>query len=246
MHKFQLAENNNLCIICDRKQIQHTVASTCDRCKRMRPTAWYAFDVAIDNKKGEYLCWDCKDSDIQILVDKVNLTANVTRASAVIADAKAIDMQITNNSNFYNNKTVAIIDLKKQIFNDNSLSDDEKEQKFMLALSDRYDHLKTVIFNIDNEIHALNETRKDPQIEQYVISKTLREYGDKLRKDIKEKIRSNDQTYASQVKKISPKVASNKKSPLERMAEALAMSNGIPLETAMQMLKGQIGNLPKQ
>jgi hypothetical protein len=145
----------------------------------------------------------------------------------IINESRAIDSSITYNGDVFNAKTIAHIDLKKAIWADSSLSEDEKQFKFQSELAARYQHLKAVVFELDNKKH-------DAVVEQLAIGQTLRDLGNSIRAEISAKLKELDNQYQPTIKKpIKPSVKVEKKSPMDRLIEAYAQLHGCSITEAM-------------
>jgi len=170
-----------------------------------------------------FLCWTCYDKNLQALLNKIDTSQAEHKVFNVVNE------QIRYNGDFYNAKTQAIVDLKLAIENDDSIED--KQFAFQNALVERHKHLQSVIFEVDKQ-------KYEATLEQLAIGRTLREFGDSLRKEIREELRKNDNTYSPPVQKIltKPKMA-KKITPIERIIENLAATSNISKEQARAMIK---------
>lgn len=209
------------CASCTRAFVEHTKYAHCEACKEQG-------DCEIDTASNMLLCWECKDRNVRILIEK---TTRDSDAQCVINDAMKIDKSMQFNGDFYNAKTVAIMEIKKAIDADDSVAD--KQFAFQAALAERYAHLKSVVFDLDNKKH-------EAITEQLAIGKTLRDFGNDLRAQFREQLRVNDANYVPVAPKvIKPKLV--KKSPMDTLIQTLATMKNISLAEAEALIvKGGI------
>jgi hypothetical protein len=227
--------NKTRCEFCNRSLIDHTRLAICETCKKTS-------DCEV-NSSGQLLCAICYEITLDALMistaPKQSINApiepvTITSAEDIIADAKVIDAGIRSNGDFYNAKVIAIADIKRAIDNDESIPDEMKMLRLQEVLAERYNHLKQVVFNLDNSKH-------DAVIEQLAISQTLRDFGNALRTEIREKIRQADEQYQPEKPKVvKPKVTKPKasKNPIDMIVDAyMSMKPGITREQALDEIR---------
>jgi hypothetical protein len=83
-----------------------------------------------------------------------NQDARVRAANKTIEESRKIDSAIILQSDIYNAKTVAAIELRAAIFADTSIPDSEKEHAFTKECERRVIHLQSVIFNKRKELNS--------------------------------------------------------------------------------------------
>lgn len=224
------SSDKSICQVCTRSFLAHTKAATCESCGKMGECEWY-------KEANELLCWVCKDSQIEQVIAKANESAEVNRPiNAIIAEAAEIDRNIKYNGDFYNAKTVAIVDLKKAIEADSTITN--KSHELQRVMMTRFAHLKSVVFELDKQKH-------DAVVEQLVIGKTLRELGNDLRTEYREALKNSDNAYQP----VAPVVAKPKlvkKTAHDRLIEALAEMRGCSkAEAAILIEKGSAAKASK-
>lgn len=178
----------------------HTTGATCESCDRT--------DCNVELIGNTAMCYTCAN------MHNASLKASYT-PKQVIEDSRAIDSSLTYNGDFFNAATIPTIELKRAIDSDDSLSEDEKQWKFQSELAARYEHFKDVVFLKQEELHQAN-------LQVLHISKTIREFGDNVRKEVRERIKQADEKYIPQVPKGVVKVKVKAKlSPMDNMIASI-------------------------
>lgn len=215
------------CMRCKRGFIAHTPAATCEGCQVVA-------DCEIYEIHDMLLCRKCTEGMNEAADERVKVV--VDRGDIIMA-AQRIDKSIRFNGDFYNAQTVAIVDIRKAIESNEAIVD--KQFEFQKVIAERYEHLKSVIFELDSQKH-------DAVVEQLIISKTLRDFGDDLRKEFREQLKQNDTQYIPmQPKVVKPKLT--KKDPKQKLAEALALMRGCTITEAMILIeRGQSTKAAKE
>lgn len=216
-HPFNPSENNKIiCSTCDRPYIDHTDAADCESCGKMGPCEL--------NGQKKLLCASCYNIALDTLIigaDTRNkpyepLPAKELTPQEIIEQSRQIDSSIRYNGDFYNAATIAIVELKKAIDNNSEIPAEEKNLVFQKELADRYYKLSQAVFELDSEKFKL-------VTEQLAIHNTLRDFGNDLRKEARERIRESDILYQPVApKKIEKVVKREKKDPFETMVKAFA------------------------
>jgi hypothetical protein len=220
--------DKTLCKICRRNFLSHTKMAECEACSH-RGDDVNLFGPA-DNPKSMLLCATCTRKEIEAAVRTGQETEKLYER------AKEIDHSIKYNGDFFNAKVIATESVRSSIMLEEGISEQEKHFKFQSFLAERYEWLKKHIFELD-------ELKHQDVTEVLVIEKSLREFGNEVRKEIQEKIKATDQNYQSPVNKtpVKPRVNAVKKSPMEKLIEALALAKGISKEQASEMImKGKL------
>ncbi len=207
-HGYKAKTGSVECIHCNRDYIAHLDITSCEACGLSRRCDLFG---DIRNPKTMLLCEECTRKEIAA-------NDNVLSRTKILADAARIDDSITYNADFFNAKTVALIELKKVIDADTSLNEQEKKYAFQETIAQRYEKLKKVVF-------ALDKKKEELVVEQLVIAKNLRSFGDSIRKDIRERIATADSNYAPPIKKlIKPVVKSvEKKSAMDVLIDKMML-----------------------
>ena len=226
-HPFvSLIDNKTMCSTCNYNVMDHTAMAKCKVC---------GATTLCDLVEGDLLCANCEKD---CFVPRIEV---LRTADAVITEARKIDNSITYNGEFYNARVTAIAEIARAINLDDSIPPEEKSYKLQNVLAEKYQHLKDVVFNLDKQKH-------DAVVEQIVITKTLRDMGNDLRKEIQEKIKSLDQNYTPiRNTSVIARVPKSKLSPFESIVQQLALGAGISLEAARQkLIDGGLSHVPKK
>ena len=208
----EFAERNNI-----------PVLIWCSSCHEMKPDT--------KNYSGVWLCWSCRDTQIETVITSVNEHASKTEViNQVLSDARSIDSTIRYNGDVFNARTVSNSDLKRAIWSDDTLTTDQKQHKYYATIAQRYEILAQAVFVLNNEIlDRTNEMLADAQ--------TLRDEKNELAKEYAAKMKEADSSYVPIVpKEVKPKVKPVKKDPMERVIEALAVARGISIANARLIL----------
>ena len=199
------------CIHCNRDYISHMDIVACEACGAPRKCDIFG---DLKNPKAMLLCDSCADKERKANDDVL------VRTKTLIDVARSIDDTITYNGDVFNAKTIALIELKRALDSDESLSVEERKYKFHELLAERYSKLKKVVFQLDKK-------KEDLTIEQLVIAKNLRSYGDDVRKEIREKIAQADANYAPPIKRVIKAVVKplEKKSAIDILIDKMMLMN---------------------
>jgi hypothetical protein len=152
--------------------------------------------------EAAYWCDDCKEKEMQTQKELEATTETRVRdmteehAKRIMTEAPKIDGNIKVNTDIFNAKTKAIIELEAAINADSSVADDEKYFELGKQLTARFNHLKQILF----------ETQRDIENEQKAIQVRLNTLANNLRTEEREKLRLKDINYKVEPpKKIKPK-----------------------------------------
>lgn len=222
-HPFNKSTTNPALCQCGFDFLSHTKAARCMNCDAIGEVNIY---------KNHVICAAC------LTQYEVGMNNDVLDADTFLRLTMEGDVtQIRYSGDVFNAKTLANAEIKKKIFEDENLTDEQKHQKYFQFLADRYTHFKQVIFEQSSIIH-------DSNVEVIVISNELREYGNKVRTEIREQIKQSDEFYAPSIvnrPKVQPKIA-KKLSPLDKMIKTMMDMTG-KTETECRLLieKGNFG-----
>lgn len=148
----------------------------------------------------------------------------------VLKRQREIDTSINISTDLFNARTVAIVEMKAAIDQDNTI--ENKEFELASRLKERFTHLKQVVFDIDKQ--RLEATTEQRSIQQY-----LNELANRLRTEEREQLRLSDISYQPKPPKVvsdkprkkrGPKKPTFDKAELKRVAGEM----GIP-EFTLQM-----------
>jgi hypothetical protein len=214
-HSFTPNSETKLCIHCEHNLIDHTRLATCSICNNKNNC---------DLTNGKLVCTNCEQKELDDVKD------TISQADKIINEARAINNSIRYSGDLFNARTIAIIELKKGIWSDETLSDNEKQKKYQESLAERFHHLQKVIFEAD-------ETKHTATVEQLAITRTLRDLGSELREEIRNKIKELDNSYQP-IQVVKPKLKEvKKKTPFDRMVENVMVSKKCSKEEAIKLLE---------
>lgn len=217
MHGFVLSESNK-CAKCKRPEVDHTEHATCEACDyvgkcELCPTAANSNVIML-------LCPSCIRKEVQT-------RTSPNEVNKVIEDSKRQDTSIQLRSDIFNAQTTSIIELKQAIDSDSTI----ENKHFTLAsvLTDRLNHFKKVIFE-------LNQEMVDRSNEQRAIQVYLNDLSNKLRVEEREKIKLADISYQPNPIKISKPRASGPSKKFDKTEiRKYALEVGVP-ESVLQMV----------
>ncbi len=172
--------------------------------------------------------------------------------NSVLKQAAEIDNNIQVRTDLFNAATVAIVEIKKAIDDDVNIVN--KPYALAETLKNRFDHFKTVVFELNQQLVEAGNQQKAIQIYLNTLSNTLRA-------EEREKLKISDINY----KPAPPKIAKERtksavsttttkkkldKSLLRKTAaelnvseftlQMLCVSKGISIESAATMLKASL------
>ncbi len=118
------------------------------------------------------MCADCKAEDDAIR-SKASTVGNIIEHSV------KVDTSIEVKSDLFNAATVAAVELKAAIENDESIPADQKEFKYAQMCYDRFLHFQKVAFEKHQEYIAVENEKRAWQVQTQTIAGKLRsEYRD--------------------------------------------------------------------
>jgi hypothetical protein len=163
-----------------------------------------------------------KPENIEARINSTRINPTTPIDSQVIQTSKAIDSSITVRTDLFNAATVAIMDIKKAIDSDESITN--KPAKLAETLLERFNHYKQVVFE-------LNEKIVEAGTEQKAIQVYLNQLANSLRAEEREKYKISDINYKPNAPK-SPIVRSisttgTKKKIDKALAKKYSMELGI-------------------
>jgi hypothetical protein len=158
---------------------------------------------------------------------------------SILAEAKAIDDSIQVRSDLFNAATVAIVDIKKAIDADESITN--KPYKLAETLKARFEHFKNIVFDLNQQLVEAGNQQKAIQVYLNNLANTLRaEEREKLKiADINYK---PNQVKSPTVKSIKTVGTTNKKATKAEIKKA-ANELGIPEFTLASFTLMSGGNL---
>lgn len=218
--------------LCSRSFFEHSVNAECESCD------YKGNDVELHLNSKMLLCDECRDKQAQALLDSLTVPNEVRdkklSAQRFNKEIEVVAMTpIRHSGDFYNAIVVSHMDLKRMIADDESITD--KHYAFQDALALRYRTVCDALFPIEEQAYKLN-------LEKVVIAKTMREFGEELRKDIRDRMKADDINYVPPTPKIVPKPKLAKKDPFENLVEVLAKQKGISNTEARLMIQKGMGS----
>lgn len=193
----------------------------CQRCSKETEKAFKSL------KNELYLCWDCKNDELQLALQSVN---GLNSASASLLREESDMHGVKTTGDIFNLEAQTLSELKRLIYSDETLSEQERIQKYHEAIAARIMKFNELIRQKDDEKFEIVQQKTAAMNE-------LRSYGNQVRDEIREKIKENDANYQPAKIEIKPKIKAKKNDPFEQMAQIIALSNGISIEAARLRLK---------
>lgn len=156
---------------------------------------------------GERWCRPCIKRENE-LREQSSITAEsrVLNMQDMITKAKEIDSSITVSTDIFNAETVAIMDVFKSIDASDEISTDKKQVAKAEFMMERFNHFKTVIFELNQEvIESVNKQRAYQQ--------QLNVIANQLRQEERDRLKIADINYKPSAPKIvTPRVTKPKSS----------------------------------
>ncbi len=166
----------------------------------------------------------------------------------VLTKSREIDSRVTVRTDLFNAATVSIIDLKKSIDDDETITN--KPYTLAVELQTRFNHHKQVIFELNEKV--VEESNKQKAIQIY-----LNQLANQLRADEREKLKISDINYSPRPIKLPvnaktirlTKQRIDKVELRKRAAELgvpeftlqmIIVQKGITVEQAFQLMKANI------
>jgi hypothetical protein len=205
------------CAHCDRGLLDHSKAAHCESCD-------YVGHCELNGDKM-LVCPECYDKHIGALIDRTNESAKQT-----IERSQAIDNAIKSSNEFFNADTVSICELRDSIMADDSLPESMRANELHKVIRERVDKFQQFIF-------AINDNKVDDK-SLMSFGENLRNLGENIRQEIRERIKANDDKYViTKPKAIKIPKIGEKKSPLDLIIERVALARGISKTEAMILVK---------
>lgn len=244
-HNFVASQTSaDICAKCKFPYKAHTDEAECESCGNVGPV-----DVRYGNM---LLCATCWSKELELKNQPIEPTGNVTNEQAfniqsqMLQESRSIDTSLEMRSDIFNAETTAIIDIKKTIGEDNSITN--KPYKLAEMLMERLTHFRKIGFELSEQVVANGNQQR--AIQQY-----LNTMSNELRQEEREKLKLQDINYnPGKIRAIKPKTISTKepkkkldKSLLKKYAielgiseftlHTVAIGKGGDVEAAYQMIK---------
>lgn len=202
------------CDCCDTQTSNLTTYNTMDMCKEC-----YDKEIALEKENALH-------ADERVADQKVDF---IEYQKSEILQLQVVDTTIETKEDFFNAKTLSIIEMKAQIEQDSTIERKVKHFELSKRLLVQFKHLRERIFKRQEE--NVKDTSSMRGIQQY-----LNEHANKLRADQREKIKLEDINYkpSTPKKAKAPKVKKAKfdKKELKKYSDLL----GGGVEYTLQML----------
>lgn len=160
-------------------------------------------NTLIESSRGKFIwmCDDCRDKELAVLMEQnkqaiVGTTAIINPVNSVsIEVSRQVDSSVEVRTDLFNAATVAIVELKKTIDSDETITN--KPYALAEELKKRFDHHKEIIFNASEVIVQASNQQKAIQV-------YLNQLANQLRTEEREKLKIADINYP--VKPVKPAV----------------------------------------
>jgi len=205
------------CAICNRVLLDHSSMAQCESC---------ATHCACElNGSNMLLCPSCFAKHTDALIESVKQSA-----AQFVARSQEIDNGIKSSNEFFNADTVSICALRDAIMQDESIPAPDRIAAFHSEVKRRIEHFQEFIFKInDNKID-------DRALMSF--GENLRNMGESIRTEIRERIKSTDDRYViAKPKAIKVPKVGEKKSPFDLLIEKIAFAKGISKTEAAILVK---------
>jgi len=166
----------NECDYCDTKEIKREVIEN-------GVTKTFSNLKIIGN---DTICNDCLLKGVRVKSVTTPANDGPININEVLTKSRDVDARIQIRTDLFNAETVSIVDMKKAIDEDETITN--KPYALAVALQERYGKYKTVIFELNEKI--MEESNKQKAIQVY-----LNNLANQLRADEREKLKINDINY---------------------------------------------------
>jgi hypothetical protein len=212
--------------------------------------------------KTMMMCPDCYNKE-KSLTQLSEATANdrldaerirsteVIKVNEVLQEARLVDDGIQIRTDIFNAETVAINDLKSAIMADSSI--ENKPYALAEELKRRFEHYKTVVFDLNQKVAEVGNQQKAIQVYLNTMANTLRaeererlkiadiNYTPKPVKLISDKPKSIKTRSAAKVlDKDALKAAAKQLGVSEFMIQMLVVSKGITIDMAVKQIAASL------
>jgi hypothetical protein len=224
--------NPKLCGFCNRDFMSHTKKAQCNDCKKITDCELFG-----TSPSAKLLCPSCTEIAIHnntVILEgtkiKRELNALEFALNGTVEQAKEIDNATRLSGDIFNAHTIPYVVIRDSIEQDETIPQDEKAFRVHEAIMARIESFKPLIRKLDDEKHQL-------VIQQMAGINLLRDYGNGLRKEIRERLREADNNYIVPVAEVKPRIKKETKGTVDRLVESLALAKGISIEDAAELLR---------
>jgi hypothetical protein len=183
------------CAKCKHPEIAHTDQAICESCNQQKTVELY-IDMLF--------CAECIEKEKLAQIELKNTEEDrIKTFNNTIDYSHEIDNAIQVRTDIFNAATISIVELKKAIDDDPAI--DNKPYTLAQELSNRFKHLRSVLFEIDErKLQIANEQR--------AIQVYLNDLASKLRQEEKDKLKLQDINYQPKTPTLkTPKAPAKKK-----------------------------------
>lgn len=146
-------------------------------------------DVEVGKYYGDmWQCDDCHNADVQHQAPEKQeaRVLEYRQQVSVLEEARKVDNGIAVRTDLFNAATVAIVDLKAAIDNDESITN--KPYALATELKNRFEHFKNVVFELNEKLVEAGNNQKAIQV-------YLNNLANQLRSEEREKLKIADINY---------------------------------------------------
>lgn len=224
-------------IKCNRDLMAHTKLATCESCNAIAECEIYADNIL--------MCWNCKDKNIQVLIDKTEASAIQARAiNQTVFEIEKIGMDgLQFSGDFFNLKLQTFAEMSQAIQRDDNIPLVCNKGNELCCKQHVYNKMVSArIKDINLRVNIHDEEKRQLLVERLAAANALRDFGNMQRDEIRKLMVESDANYQPIINAdaIAKSIRKNVvKSPFERAAEALAIASNMTLEQAREkILKG--------
>lgn len=234
-HSFiQANDGTDKCAKCKFPSVSHGNEGICDCCPAIG-----IVEIRYGNMLMCDTCWKKEQDTHNETMKPENQQARVNAMNAAIVESRKLDSSIQVRSDLFNAATMSIVELKKLIDDNPSISN--KPYALAETLTERFTHFRKVIFDANESI--IQATNNQQAIQVY-----LNNLANSLRVEEREKLKLSDINYKpGSVKPVkTPTIKTRKigkldKKELDKYAKELGVS-----AFTLQMLCVSQGITPEQ
>src|SRR4030095_16316721 len=247
-HPFVASHANvDICIRCKFPLIAHTNEAECEACGNK---------AAVKMRYGNMLmCSDCWQKELALKSEPMESGVTVNQSediqNKILAQSKEIDNSLELRTDIYNAETIAIVDIKKAVYEDENITN--KPYVVAERLLERLTHFRKIGFELNEQIQNNNNQQRALQQELNSLSNTLRnEEREKLKlADINYKpnqiksraikpISTTSTAKKAKIDKVALKKAAIELGISEFMIQQICVAKGLSVEDAVVVLKKSI------
>lgn len=236
-HKFEFDIATTNCKVCARNLMDHTGLARCEKCNKQTECELIEGTLL--------LCVICESEHLlsrkQVLESETheNIRQDVVEnldelsPSELLNKAREIDSSLRYHGDFFNLETIALSKVKEAIFKNELIPKELKIAEYTNAIANR-------IFAFQEKLIKNNQENFELYQKIAAAKSDLRTFGNDVRKEVQERIKSQDELYEIRLpKQVKPRVKAvkkEKKNPQEMLIEAIMTSNNCTRERALKIM----------